>query len=62
MMHYKVLKNGNIEIHGKEYIPRERIENTIDKAVVYRNRKLVLNTILFIVAMLISFIVGYVIG
>ena len=27
--------NGNILVDGKEYIPRERLENAIDEAVSY---------------------------
>ena len=61
-MRYKVLKNGNIEIDGKQYIPMARLEKTIDEALVYKRRKDITRIIILVAAIVISFAIGYVVG
>lgn len=61
-MNYKTLKNGNIEINGKQYVPMARLEKTIDEALVYKRRKDIIRIIAFIAAIVISFACGYAIG
>lgn len=61
-MHYKVLKNGNVEIGGKQYIPQARLEKTIEEALVFKRRKDIMRIVILIVAIVISFACGYAIG
>ena len=61
-MRYKVLKNGNIEIDGKQYVPMARLEKTIDEALVYKRRKDITRIIILVAAIVVSFAIGYVVG
>ena len=59
-------ENGNcmIESDGiiKEYIPAERLLEDIDNAIAYNNRIRIMRIVIMTAAVIISFLIGRVVG
>lgn len=61
-----VKDNGNVMIEAdgiiKEFIPAERLLNDIDNAIAYNNRIKAMRIVIMSAAVVISFLIGRVVG